>query len=104
MITLATAAINARVDAVRWLHGMDVPSPREGVDKNKHRSVRLGPVFRHVVLGLLRRGGLNHGYALMREFQRRAGRNTNARNFYCELARLAAEGLVRMVDADLARG
>jgi DNA-binding PadR family transcriptional regulator len=60
-------------------------------------------MFRYVVLGLLRHGP-SHGYALMKELRRRSGWSTNPGNFYRELQRLAAEGLLRIVanpaDAD----
>src|SRR5262245_14536631 len=60
-------------------------------------------MFRYVVLGLLRHGP-GHGYALMKELRRRSGWSTNPGNFYRELQRLAAEGLLRIVvnpvDAD----
>jgi DNA-binding PadR family transcriptional regulator len=60
-------------------------------------------MFRYVVLGLLRHGP-GHGYALMKELRRRSGWGTNPGNFYRELQRLAAEGLLRIVanpaDAD----
>jgi DNA-binding PadR family transcriptional regulator len=60
-------------------------------------------MFRYVVLGLLRHAP-GHGYALMKELRRRSGWSANPGNFYRELQRLAAEGLLRFAanpaDAD----
>jgi DNA-binding PadR family transcriptional regulator len=53
-------------------------------------------MFRYVVLGLLRHGP-GHGYALMKDLRRRSGWSANPGNFYRELQRLAAEGLLRVV-------
>lgn len=51
-------------------------------------------MFRFHVLGLLRNGTPVHGYALMKEYSRRSGREYGAGYFYRKLAELSAEGLV----------
>ena len=51
-------------------------------------------MFRHVVLGLLHSGRPQHGYALMREYRERVGTQVSTGNFYLELQRLVADGLV----------
>jgi DNA-binding PadR family transcriptional regulator len=51
-------------------------------------------MFRHVVLGLLGSGVPQHGYALMRSYRERVGATVSSGNFYRELQRLVAEGLV----------
>lgn len=64
-------------------------------------------MFRYVVLGLLRDGAPRHGYAVAKEYRKRSGLRINTGNFYRELQRLAAEGLVRPAtnppDADVRR-
>ena len=54
-------------------------------------------MFRYMVLGLLRNGEKLHGYALMKEYRTRSGLQMSTGNFYRELQRLGAEGLVREV-------
>jgi len=51
-------------------------------------------MFWHLILGLLRDGRSRHGYELMTEYAARSGNKTSPGNFYRELARLAAKGLV----------
>ena len=53
-----------------------------------------GGLFRFIVLGLLRACGPQHGYGLMKAFERRSGLRVSSGNFYRELRRLAADGLV----------
>ena len=48
----------------------------------------------HLILGLLRDGRPRHGYSLASEYRRRSGLKLSTGNFYRELARLAASGLV----------
>jgi DNA-binding PadR family transcriptional regulator len=52
-------------------------------------------MFRYLVLGLLRRGEPHHGYAMMKAYRERAGVQISTGNFYRELQRLMADGLVR---------
>src|SRR5262245_34176516 len=52
-------------------------------------------MFRYLILGLLRDGCHRHGYALMKECQCRSGMRISTGNFYRELKRLAAAGMVR---------
>jgi DNA-binding PadR family transcriptional regulator len=61
----------------------------------------------HVILGLLRDGELHHGYELMTAFRVRSGGPASPGNFYRELGRLQAHGLVETAlnppDADARR-
>jgi DNA-binding PadR family transcriptional regulator len=54
-------------------------------------------MFRYLVLGLLRNGESEHGYALMKQYRERSGLQLSTGNFYRELQRLVGEGLVRTV-------
>jgi len=54
-------------------------------------------MFRFHILGLLRRGEPLHGYALMKEYNRRTNRDYGAGYFYRQLGELMTEGLVRQV-------
>lgn len=56
-----------------------------------------GGLFRFIVLGLLRACGPQHGYGLMKAFERRSGLRVSSGNFYRELRRLAADGYVDTV-------
>lgn len=56
-----------------------------------------GGLFRFIVLGLLRGCGPQHGYGLMKAFERRSGLRVSSGNFYRELRRLATDGLVDTV-------
>jgi DNA-binding PadR family transcriptional regulator len=64
-------------------------------------------MFRFIVLGLLRQGGAQHGYALMKSYRNRTGVQMSTGTFYRELQHLVAEGLVHLVarepDADARR-
>jgi len=51
--------------------------------------------MRHLILGLLRAGGVRHGYSLMKEYREASGRRVSIGNIYRELQRLRAGGLVR---------
>jgi DNA-binding PadR family transcriptional regulator len=51
-------------------------------------------MFRHLILGLLRDGVPRHGYALVKAYRERSGIRLCSSNFYRELQRLTAEGLV----------
>jgi DNA-binding PadR family transcriptional regulator len=51
-------------------------------------------MFRHLVLGLLRDGEPRHGYELTTEYKGRTGVSISTGNFYRELQRLAADGLI----------
>ena len=53
-------------------------------------------MFRYLILGLLSDGGAHHGYALAKAYRERSGAEISTGNFYRELQRLAAEGLVRI--------
>ncbi len=57
-------------------------------------------MFRYVVLGLLHAGAQHHGYALMKAYRDRFGVNISTGNFYRDLQRLVAEGLVRTVERE----
>jgi DNA-binding PadR family transcriptional regulator len=61
-------------------------------------------VFSRLLLGLLRDGHARHGYELITSYRARSGLRTNPGNFYRELAKLVAQGLieqdVRPRDAD----
>jgi DNA-binding PadR family transcriptional regulator len=52
-------------------------------------------MFRFHILGLLRNREPQHGYALMKEYNRRTGRNYGAGYFYRQLGELLTEGFVR---------
>jgi DNA-binding PadR family transcriptional regulator len=54
-------------------------------------------MFRFLILGLLRHGLPLHGFALLKQYRDRSGLKTNTGNFYREMPRLVAEGLVRYV-------
>ncbi len=62
------------------------------------------PLFSRLILGLMRDGRHRHGYELMVEYRDRSGIHVSAGNFYRELPRLMAQGLVQTVanppDAD----
>src|SRR5262245_46804582 len=51
-------------------------------------------MLRYIVLGLLRDGMPRHGYALMKAHRERSGVQIGTGNFYRELQRLTADGLV----------
>lgn len=53
-------------------------------------------MFKFHILGLLRKRDPYHGYALMKEYNRRTGRNYGAGYFYRQLGELMTEGLVRL--------
>ena len=61
-------------------------------------------MFSRLLLGLLRDGHARHGYELITSYRARSGLRTNPGNFYRELAKLVAQGLieqdVRPRDAD----
>ncbi len=54
-------------------------------------------MFRHQILGLLRGGDPHHGYALVKEYVRRAGIETNTGYAYRDLQKLVDEGFVEVV-------
>jgi DNA-binding PadR family transcriptional regulator len=58
----------------------------------------MGGTFKGIVLGLLRAGAAQHGYALMKAYEARSGIRTSTGTFYRELQRLLAEGLIRAVE------
>jgi DNA-binding PadR family transcriptional regulator len=51
-------------------------------------------VFSRLLLGLLRDGTARHGYELITSYRVRSGLRTNPGNFYRELAKLVAQGLI----------
>ena len=53
-------------------------------------------MFKFHILGLLRKREPHHGYALMKEYNRRTDRNYGAGYFYRQLGELMTEGLVRL--------
>src|SRR5207245_2375363 len=55
-------------------------------------------MFRYLMLGLLRDGKSRHGYALMKELEKRSGLSVSTGSFYRELPRLESEGLVEPID------
>ena len=61
-------------------------------------------MFSRLLLGLLRDGHARHGYELITSYRARSGLRTNPGNFYRELAKLVAQGLIeqdiRPRDAD----
>ena len=63
-----------------------------------------GGVFSRLLLGLLHDGNARHGYELITSYRARSVLRTNPGNFYRELAKLVAQGLieqdVRPRDAD----
>lgn len=59
-----------------------------------HTTRSSGGLFRFIVLGLLHACGPQHGYGLMKAFERRSGLRVSSGNFYRELRRLVGEGLV----------
>jgi DNA-binding PadR family transcriptional regulator len=52
-------------------------------------------MFSHVILGLLRDGEHRHGYELITHYRLRSGNRISPGNFYRELTRMAAVGLVQ---------
>lgn len=55
-------------------------------------------MFRHQLLGLLRDGNAYHGYALVKEYVRRTGVETNTGYAYRDLQKLVEDGLVEIVE------
>lgn len=55
-------------------------------------------MFRYLILGLLRRHGVQHGYAIMKAYREQSGNQVSTGNFYRELQRLMVDGMVRAVD------
>jgi len=54
-------------------------------------------MFRHQLLGMLRDGEACHGYALVKEYVRRTGVETNSGYAYRDLQKLVEDGLVEVV-------
>lgn len=55
-------------------------------------------MFRYLILGMLRAGGRQHGYALVKAYRERSGVDVSTGNFYRELQRLVLDGLIRSAD------
>jgi DNA-binding PadR family transcriptional regulator len=55
-------------------------------------------MFRFLILGMLRPGVRQHGYALVKAYRERSGVDVSTGNFYRELQRLVLDGLIRGAD------
>lgn len=55
-------------------------------------------MFRYLILGMLRAGARQHGYALVKAYRERSGVDVSTGNFYRELQRLVLDGLIRGAD------
>ncbi|HSP98670.1 MAG TPA: PadR family transcriptional regulator [Candidatus Dormibacteraeota bacterium] len=55
-------------------------------------------MFRYLILGMLRPGTRQHGYALVKTYRERSGVDVSTGNFYRELQRLVLDGLIRSAD------
>ena len=55
-------------------------------------------MFRYLILGMLRSGARQHGYALVKTYRERSGVDVSTGNFYRELQRLVLDGLIRSAD------
>lgn len=55
-------------------------------------------MFRYLILGMLRAGSRQHGYALVKAYRERSGVDVSTGNFYRELQRLVLDGLIRSAD------
>lgn len=55
-------------------------------------------MFRYLILGMLRSGARQHGYALVKAYRERSGVDVSTGNFYRELQRLVLDGLIRSAD------
>ena len=55
-------------------------------------------MFRFLILGMLRAGSRQHGYALVKAYRERSGVDVSTGNFYRELQRLVLDGLIRSAD------
>jgi DNA-binding PadR family transcriptional regulator len=55
-------------------------------------------MFRYLILGMLRTGSRQHGYALVKAYRERSGVDVSTGNFYRELQRLVLDGLIRSAD------